>query len=168
MQNVPSLKEMATITDVKRFFKQLQGAAEYASDENPGWLNHKSILPGIRIRFGNSLPWTDKFDDITDEPPYLALQAIADKQQALYVADLNIPGNYRDGPEDVPPGDFLPLYMMMKSRLLGTRCTRRAMVEACLQCYHRSPKCRQDTCLHQPSTRKSSRHGCKQKITVLK
>jgi hypothetical protein len=89
LQNVPSLKETATIAEIKRFFKQLQGAAEYANDENPGWLNHKSILPGIRIKFEKSISWTDKFDDITDEPPYLALQAIADKQQALYVADLN-------------------------------------------------------------------------------
>jgi hypothetical protein len=114
---------MATITDVIRFFKQMQGAAKYANDETPGWLNHKSILPGIRIRFGNRLPWTETFDDITDEPLYPALQAIADKQQTLFFADLMVPGNYRGGPEDVQPGDFLPLYMMMKSRLLGTNVT---------------------------------------------
>ena len=114
---------MATVSDIKRLLKQLQGAAEYASDKNPGWLNHKSILPGIRIKLENSLPWTNKFDDITDEPPYLALQAIADKQQALYVADLKVAGNYRGGAEDVQPGNFLPLYMLMKSRLLGTNVT---------------------------------------------
>ena len=97
LQNVPSLTEMATVTEVKRFFKQLQGAAEYTNDDNPGWLNHKSILLGIRIKLGHSVSWTDKFDDITDDPPYLAIQAIADKQHALYVADLKVPGNYPGG-----------------------------------------------------------------------
>ena len=64
LHNVPALKEDATTDYVKRPFKQLEGAAKYADQQNPEWLKLKTILPRLHTKLIANTTWVDKHDFI--------------------------------------------------------------------------------------------------------